>query len=276
MLCPSPAPYFHSNITLSPDSKAIELGGGVEIDWKFGLTIVVGAIGAYARWRPKQTKPTKELSFGILHQSLLMGAADSIADRVGMSFQGELVERVSRVVLSVMNTGQLEIPAVDFERPLAVKLAGVNRLLSTAVIRTSPKNLNPVLTSDRAEVVVHPQLLNPGDFITIELLVDNNSAVVASVDARIVGVSSLPRLRPGKRPGFAWGALMFWGCFTAAVGALTAISLISGTYASGVFSLLCVAIGTFAIVRTVQEIVQVRRSRWMGDETADLAVGERL
>jgi hypothetical protein len=90
------------------------------------------------------------------------------------------------------NSGNVPIPAEDFERPVVLEL-GANAVPLPGTIEVKeakPAELHPNVSAEGATLIVQPLLLNPGDSFSIAALVRDFSGPLA-VDGRVVGVSKI-------------------------------------------------------------------------------------
>ncbi|MGO4521133.1 hypothetical protein AB4076_11010 [Dyella sp. 2RAF44] len=241
----------------------------------FGPSIVFGLLIAlpgwfFARRGAKHTEPKAELSFGVIGQRVVAGSAESVAGKVKIIFDGQEVGRLSRVFIAWMNTGDLPVKATDFEGEMMVTLSGVKRLFSAQLSHSFPSSLAPSVSLRGNDVTISPVLLNSGDYVVVELVVESFERVTASLRARVCGVSEFPVLRAGSHPGYDVGGQIFWG--TMALVSLAAVC--AGVYQHNYFlwiMWLTFAAASFALYQYRNENRVTRRLRFMGQQTATIA-----
>ncbi len=98
------------------------------------------------------------------------------------------------LVLAIGNVGNVPVVADDFETPLRVEI-GRSRLLDATVSRARPTDLPVSLSHGEGRLELQPLLLNPGDSIELQCLLDGPLDARDIVPGgRISGISSLPLL----------------------------------------------------------------------------------
>ncbi len=235
------------------------------------LMLVLASAAVYFAWTgPRRKTLQKELSFGIIYRGVLVAAAKSVLDDVSMTYNGHKVTRVSVVIVSIMNTGQLPIAISDFEKPARLVFKDVEQIFSAMPLRCSPTHLAPTLTQTKTEVFLAPVLLNPGDFLTLRVIVENTGRVRAALEARIAGIAAYPILRAGPHPGYKLGSLIYWSGMTLATLAFCIFMGWSKHYwLAAIYSLFPILL-SLGVSATLRDIIHIKRSRWMGNNTKDL------
>src|SRR2546425_8100170 len=131
----------------------------------------------------------KELSFEILSTILALTPRDELEGRLKITFEGRTIKDVWLVVVQLFNSGNEAILATDFVQPLSIDpTRGV--VLSAEVIETIPTDLNAQTAIEAVGAKLTPLLLNPGDVITLRLVITEYHAPVLFT-GRIIGVSRL-------------------------------------------------------------------------------------
>jgi hypothetical protein len=131
----------------------------------------------------------KRLSY-FLSDTRVLGIDKAVKpSRVQILFDGAPVTEVRLVTITVNNWGNEPIRVDDFERPLRFSWAEPARILTAEVVEVNPESLQPTIKAGVNEIVVHPLLLNPGDWLRIKALINQVSKL--SVDARVVGVKRI-------------------------------------------------------------------------------------
>lgn len=140
-------------------------------------------------WLQRQVK---EVSFGVLSKRRLLSVADEVASRVQVHLDGRVVQNVSLWTFGIKNTGQKAVIPDDFLRPISIGFEDAE-LLSAEIAHQKPKNLGATVTSDGSLVTVQPLLLNPGDYLTVQVLL-SGAAPDYRYDGRIVDVRRIELL----------------------------------------------------------------------------------
>ena len=145
----------------------------------------------------------KTLAYEIVSQTSVISAADEIAGKIQILFQGEPVRKVHLLVLRLVNTGNIPVTTGDYEREVSFRFGSSGRILTADVSETSPQNLNAEVFIKDKTVAVKPILLNSGDAITIKTLISDFDDKT-SVDGRIIGVKAIEK----RTENSAWGFVL--------------------------------------------------------------------
>lgn len=227
---------------------------------------------------PFRRQEKKELSFGVLHRGLLIAAMPSVALKAKLQYENEPIERLSAVKFSIMNSGTIDVQKQDFETPITITFADIDKIFSVEVIRNFPVDL-PVAHSivEKAKLVIEPLLLNRGDFMTLRLIVSHSGPIKASISSRVLGITRFHPLNAGVHPGYELFSIIFWGILSSGCATLL---YFSATNKSGFWIMALVlvqaAFSSWALFSAIRAAINVKKSRWMGVDTEDLRKGESL
>ena len=211
------------------ENRAVEWigAGSVDVVGLAGLVIAVAALAAsfvIYRWQRQR----KSLGCAVITNRPLLAFQSPFA--VSVHHAGRLVDKPRLVVMRVANTGSLPIEVGDYERQIAIMFAGCD-VLSVEVTGVHPAELRPILSIKGDAITMEPCLLNPGDVIELQILLDGASAT-PQTNCRTVGVQSANAI---KVPRDSWGKA--WR--------VTAIEAVTSTSAG----LLPLAVGAWLGVR---------------------------
>ena len=229
------------------------------------LSLVIAALAALGTFTgPLRGRRRKELSFGLTEKRLLAFALSEVASDTQIFYKGQSVERVASASLALMNTGDVPIEAVEFEKRPRIVLQNVLHIFDLKVLKCSPSHLAPsCLIESPNAVSFEPLLLNPGDYMLLQVTFENKGEVSATLDARVRGIPSFFALRRGQHPGYNIGGIIFYfAMFACLVGGVFVAARSSGL-AAVVLGLLSLAPLTASVVM-FREALQMRRSRWLG------------
>lgn len=121
---------------------------------------------------------------------------------LAVAYGGEELSHPRLMVFAIGNIGNVAIRAEDFETPLVVAI-GAGRLLAADVTRTRPPDLDAAVSHSGADIDLSPRLMNPGDVVEVQCLVDGRVASEdVTVRGRVVGVSAVPLLSVQRT---SWG-----------------------------------------------------------------------
>lgn len=155
--------------------------------WGALLAFLSLAVAAYTYIRQRRRK---ELGYRVLAAPPLVQAPGLYGGRIQLLWDGEPLPAVSLVVVKLMNTGNQEIVAADYERPVALLFPGAAQVLAAEVTDAKPPALRPALTIGDRRVTLEPCLLNGGDALTVAVLVETFAGELL-LDGRIAGVKDL-------------------------------------------------------------------------------------
>jgi hypothetical protein len=159
--------------------------------WQFILSLL-GIVVAVLIYRLQQSK--KSLSYQLLSDTTLLKKGEGIAGKVQVFFEEKIVEDAHLVVARISNDGNTPILDSDFREPFSLSFGKEAVILGTEVTNTVPKDLKPTLTVESGRVEMRPTLLNPGDSVTIAVLLSKCTKDTIDCAARIVGVKSVKRV----------------------------------------------------------------------------------
>jgi hypothetical protein len=168
------------------------------------VTVVVGGAIAWKQWQPKRLQgrllsyaPLLPATSGDLPPDLRV----SLGDAKDPTKDPKNLRDPRVAVLRVFNPGKRPIDADDFDIPLTVEVKSGELILATVtgtsqidVYERGPLRLSVVRRRDDQSEGEHRatferKLLNPGDWIDVQLLIEGGDNDAISVGARISGVS---------------------------------------------------------------------------------------
>ncbi len=178
---------------------------------------VIVSIGLYAVGRRR-----KELRYRVISATPLLSSNEQAGDKLQLLFNKKLVRDVHVIVMETMNSGNVPIRPLDFERPLSFHFGDHAQVLLAEVVRTKPLTLKPDLKNGKSSITLAPTLLNGGDCIRIKVLVSQFENQIIP-DCRIEGISQVLPLRESQR---AW-----WTVVLSTIAVSLACWLLSWWYA---------------------------------------------
>lgn len=143
-------------------------------------------------------KQRTELAFGVISARRLLTVSEELAKRVIVLFDSTPVTSINLVVMGLRNSGDKPIQITDFMHPLKVTFGPSGRVLSAEVMRQVPSNLGAQVTNQNTELYILPVLLNPGDYMVVQVLV-TVPVLQVEAEARFIGFSDLWKLNTGTR-----------------------------------------------------------------------------
>jgi phosphohistidine swiveling domain-containing protein len=151
---------------------------------------IIGLVAAYLfyRWslRPKRLEYAADVDQGLV-------TSDHRWEELQVQYGTRSLKAPRLVVITVANTGRVEVRADDFDSPLRVKLHEGDELIAeTLVLHAKGERMVlsrvDALEKDLHSVCAPGLLLNPGDSLEFRLLVEGNSGT-AAVDGRVAGTT---------------------------------------------------------------------------------------
>ena len=241
-------------------------------------TIVLGILGVtvsliiYYRQRTK-----KLLSCELLTNSPVVSVTDVMKDRIKITLDGMEVSDIRLVVLRVINDGNLPIQPSQFEGAVLISLGEGTTILSFEVLEKQPENLSPYISSqssDSANLLIKPLLLNVGDWFTIRLLATGFRSRVA-VDARVSGIKQIavqPAYLTLSAPDLLW-LLALGGVLVALLGVL---SIIAGSWRDNLFASLTGGVVTGIGLGAVGSVALIYLLRRIGPRLIPLLIKQEF
>ena len=155
---------------------------------QFLVTVIVALVGIIVSVILEHRR--KAVSYEVLSHIPLLSWEDELRKRMQILFEGKPVEDVSLFSYKFINSGNVPIASADYEVPISVNFGENARVLTAEITQRNPDNLCIPIQIKGTYAVLLPALLNPKDWIKINLLVSKASKQ-PRIDGRIVGVRSI-------------------------------------------------------------------------------------
>jgi hypothetical protein len=142
----------------------------------------------------------KALSCQILSSTnLFSNVRGDIKRDLKISYKDKPIEQLHLIAVRILNSGNVQIVATDYERPISFSFGKDSRILTAEIVKTHPEhaNLHPSLIADEQKAVLEKTLLNSGDSIILKMAVSNFSKL--ELDYRIAGVKQIEEFRENNR-----------------------------------------------------------------------------
>lgn len=137
-------------------------------------------------------RPKKNLAYEVSFNRILSDVGDH-DNRLTISLMGKPLSSLGLVAIKIINNGNRPIMTNDYESPIRFMFETSTEIISTRITDTNPVNLPGELFIAGSTVSLKPILLNPGDYLRIEILL-SPAATNMSVDWRVVGVKSIRQI----------------------------------------------------------------------------------
>jgi len=150
------------------------------------LTVASICVALYFGLRPSPQK-SLELQY---HAKLSL-----ITDEVGslpqykVLYGDRVVSNLTKLSATLINTGDIPITPSDVEEPPSLT-APSGSILEARIVRSQPPNILASCLVEGNKVTIEHGLLNPGDLLTFELVLDTDPGWMRP-NARITGVTSV-------------------------------------------------------------------------------------
>jgi hypothetical protein len=155
----------------------------------------------------------------------------SLPDRLTMNYEGQAIRSLDSLEVQFLNNGNVPIRPSDFEHPFRLELGKGFSLVDARLTQSTPPNLRPTVTSDKASCSISPVLLNPDDAFIITLFVTGGStppAVSASnFDIRVANLRSPDFVSAEGAQVLLQKGLASWNVVLACAYIFTMVGLIS-------------------------------------------------
>ena len=133
-----------------------------------GVVTVVGAFLIY-RWQRER----KCLDYEFVSGARLLNQRTRELAKIELQYQGRIIADPYLMLVRFINAGNKPITPEDLDWPVHIETQGVeNYPLSAGVSETSNSDLRAEVTLEPDGGTLEPLLLNPGDWVTMSLLLD--------------------------------------------------------------------------------------------------------
>lgn len=147
----------------------------------------------------------KNLSYEIMRNESLIRVSGSAKRRIRVRFDKHDVDNVELVVVRLINSGHTAILPNDYQIPISIRVNSDAHILAADVVETNPGDLDDRFRTtegtsqlleqpEQSRLIVKPVLLNPGDSITLQLLVEDYSSVI-NIGGHITGVKKVDEVK---------------------------------------------------------------------------------
>jgi len=163
------------------------------------LATTIGIAVTLILWQLNQRK--KALSYMVLRQQPVVNLKGAVRNELDVRFAGESISDAHLMVVRIFNSGHLPINVTDYQTSLSLLLNPGAKIITASVIDTVPvdleervkaddRNKSLIQRLDGERIMLTPVLLNDGDAITIQMLVQNVTDSM-SVRGHIQGISKV-------------------------------------------------------------------------------------
>lgn len=207
-----------------------------------------------------RSERSKELSVTVLAKRPLLSVdASTPSSGLEVRLKGEPVSSPWLVSLKVENTGELSIEERDIESPLRLVFNGA-KPISVETQSRSDRSISSISSVDGNSITLRHKLLNPSDWIAVDILFDGEPSIPPVALTRISGVTSPKTFSlkpvPDNRSRFAPFGIPMPLVYTALViASFLAIAMTAGGAAIGYQTMVALIKPTRQNVANKQSIV---------------------
>ena len=170
------------------------------------LKVAVGAIVSIVIYRLTQRNLRKELKYQFTYGEVAI--QNTFKSDLEIIYKGKKVEDASAVTIVIKNTGHVPIQKSDYEGGIKLDMPGSAGIL-TARVSSVPENVFPSFRFENwdadkpNERIIAPMLFNPGDRLSLFLLVSGFGKEVR-MSGRIAGVKQIEHMGTVATVDITW------------------------------------------------------------------------
>jgi len=139
-------------------------------------------------------KNKKKLSYEVIAKTSLLTTKEKIEGKLKILYNDQEVQNVKFFEIKIINSGNIGIPATDFERSIKIKFPETSKILSCEVIENFPDSLDTKTLINETEISIEPLLINSKDYFILKTIVSNIEGEDFTIDARIKDVKEIKNL----------------------------------------------------------------------------------
>jgi hypothetical protein len=159
------------------------------MDWKFGVTTLVGVLALAVSFVPVMDRPSRGAAFIALAQGPLT-PSEMKGVPLTISMDGEVLQDPYLTVFDFKNTGNSPILASEFDGPIQLRALHDVRIIRASITAAHPAALEPNVAHSEKAVSIQPLLLNGGDSFTVTMITSGGEAHL-DPRVRIAGIASV-------------------------------------------------------------------------------------
>lgn len=152
------------------------------------ITLLIAIIGIVSPILWDNFKNRTEITVSLLYNSTLLKDNISLPD-LSVTYKGNSIINITKAEFSIKNTGKVPILSSDIISPISL-IPDKGQIIASQIERSIPDNLISHVYIDNKNSNVDFDLLNPGDAIFVNILV-NSGDVKFTTAARIKNISNI-------------------------------------------------------------------------------------
>lgn len=162
-----------------------------------GVLIPVVAV-YYAAISYRSQRNVRQLEYIVLQSAAVLDT--TISTLLSVAFRGTEVKQPSVAIMRIVNTGNKSILSSEIHAPMAIVLAGTQRIVASVVTCAKPAGLEVTTEIEGDRVVLSKTLINPEDLIEVQILSAGRPTDI-SFQARISDLEPKRRYQLPYPPG---------------------------------------------------------------------------
>ena len=145
-----------------------------------------------------RSEQSKNITVHYVSKRPLVSTDSRGAGQLNVIYQGQEVQDPWLLTVRIESSGNTPIEERDIEKPLTVSFNDT-KILGVEVSQVNPDNIDVSVASSGSDVVVNHKLLNPGDWIVVDVLSDGEP-IASEVSFRISGISTPQVVKLNETP----------------------------------------------------------------------------
>lgn len=119
--------------------------------------------------------------------------------KISIIYNDQPIDTVYALVLTIINDGNTQVLAKDFERPITFIFGEDAEIANVEISEKSPDDLEPSIDLLKNRISIAPLLLNPNDTFTLQVLFAKYDFVPLRCDTRIAGIRKVTEYAKDSR-----------------------------------------------------------------------------
>jgi len=187
----------------------------VKNNWQWVTGIVVSFAGIIISiWLTLAFQNKKAIASGVISS---INVGKSIHPGMKVFYKDKIIEAGAITTVMIKNNGDQPVVAKDFDTPIEISFPEKSSVKDALVIEKIPANIKAVVEFKNNLVMLAPTLLNPGDHIKIQALVEGDIQE-PTVTARIAGIGKVDSLDERREKIMKIIKYLFWSyCLVASM-----------------------------------------------------------
>lgn len=187
----------------------------VKNNWQWVTGIVVSLAGIIISiWLTLAFQNKKAIASGVISN---INVGKSTHPGMKVFYKDKVIDAGAITTVMIKNSGDQPMVAKDFDTPVEILFPEKSSVKDALVIEKYPANIKSTVEFKNNLVMLAPTLLNPGDYIKIQALVEGDIQA-PTVTARIAGIGKVDSLEERREKILKTIKYFFWTyCLVASI-----------------------------------------------------------